>query len=421
MLERCLLKALPAAEHLRQQREILSHLYEGFEFVAEGPVRPEGAGEGFTLTFRFLDEEENESQAQAFYLTLGPLICQLLLASPDRPDRDRDRLFTTIAKTLAFRQVDFLSKAQSAPLTSEILRTPQPAAARGWPGAWRKFPRACVSLPVPSGWEMTEEDGDAVFRSDVAEVRLHRDLEGHGDPGLWFADRMKRLQDSGDLLLGSETGNIKRGSYAAILYEEKGVGRTWKTAAVNRNLDLFLNDQQSLLWTLKAPEAGFSNRQSLFESLVAAADFLEPTEWETKLAEPWIDYTLRGAWQAEGSGVYTNTQREPILLNLRHASTTLALEALQPSILDSLRQGFDLNNPKEHLAVGAWRLHDALHYSMNGYDSNSGLDVHVRAAWLIKDTNLFSIFIRGSDPASTDHLSRSLLEAFRIDFGTANV
>jgi hypothetical protein len=414
VLERCLVEALPVATHLRQQKEILPDLYEGFELLFEGPHRPEGVGEAFTLTFRFLDEEENDSRAQAFHLILGPLACQLVLAGPDRPDRERDRLFAAIAKTFVFRQVEFLLKAQPAALTSEVLRTPQPMAARGWSGAWRKFPRACVTLPVPSGWEVVEEDGDVFFRRGSTEIRLHRDLEGHGDPSNWFAHRMKLLQDAGDLLLGSETGELERGPYAAILYEEKGVGRAWRTAAITRTLELFLSDQQSLLWSLKAPEAGFSDQRQPFESLIASAEFLDPAEWETKLVEPWIDYTLQGPWEVEGPGVYANAREGPVFVQLGHEPTTFSLEKLQPSILESMRQGFQLKPGfAERSSAGIWRQHDAFHYGVDGSDSKSGAGVSIRSAWLVGQHRLFNIFVRGIAFDATEALTTGLLEAFQ--------
>jgi len=413
VLERCLLQVLPVATHLRQQAEMLPHLYERFELVSEGPFHPEGTGEGFTLTFRFIDEEESEARAQAFYLALGPLICQLVLAGPDRHNPDQDRLFAAIAKTFAFRQVEFLGKAYSAALTSEILRTSQPSAERGWTEDWRKFPRACVSLPVPSGWEVTEKDGDAIFRRGLAEIRLHRDLEGHGDPSHWFSARMKRLQDSGDLFLAKESGELERGAYAALLYEEKGVGRTWRTAAVTRIIEFFLKDCQSLLWSLKAPEDGFPDLRSLFEGLVAACKFLDPAEWETKAAEPWLDHTFRGPWQVEGPGLYALVGgKAPIFVHLSLEPTTFSLEKLQPSILSSVRQSIRLGWKLEHSVMGSWRHHDSLYYAIDGSELNSVAEVSVRAVWLAKDRRLYSMFIRGTDAEPTEGISRSLLDAF---------
>jgi hypothetical protein len=415
VLERCLVAALPAASHLQQQKTILPRLYRGFELLAEGPHRPEGAGEGFALTFRFLDAEENESEARAFFIVLGPLMCQLVLAGPDRPDKDRERLFTAIARTFAFRQVDFLAKAQTAPLTSEVLRTPQPVAARGWPGGWRKFPRACVSLPLPSGWEVTEEDGDALFRRGTAEIRLHRVLEGHGDAGTWFSHRLKRLQTSGDLLVGSENGELDRGSYAALLYEEKGVGRTWKTTATNRCFEVYLDDRQPLLWSLNAAESGFADQRALFESLIAAAEFLDPEEWETRLKEPWIDYTLRGPWQVEAAGLYSNvTDPAPLFVHLNTERATFTLGKLEPSILESLRQGFHFQDGfAERSSLGVWRQHEALHYAVDGCETGSGRGVSVRATWLAKEHRMYGIFVRGAAASPCEALSRGILEAFQ--------
>lgn len=414
VLERCLVESLPAATHLQQQKAILPELYEGFELLAEGPHRPDGVGEGFTLTFRFLDEEENESLAQFFHLSLGPLACQLVLAGPDRPDRERDRLFAAIAKTFGLRQVEFLAKKQPMVLTSEILRTPQPVAARAWSGTWRKFPRACVALPVPSGWEVTEENGDACFRRGPSQIRLHRDLEGHGDPGNWFASRMQMLQESGDLLLGSENGELERGPYTAVLYEEKGVGRAWKTAAITRSFEFFLTDQQSLFWSLKTPEAGFSEQRFLLESLIASTEFLDHTEWETKIVEPWLEYTLRGSWQVEGPGVYANAQKEPVFVQLSHEPNTFSLEKLQPSVLESMRQGFKFKPGFcERSVTGAWRNHDAFYYAVDGSALNSGSEISVRAIWLVGQKRLFSIFVHGTTTKVTEKLSTDLLESFQ--------
>jgi hypothetical protein len=266
---------------------------------------------------------------------------------------------------------------------------------------------------VPSGWEAVEDDGDALLRRGAAEIRIHRDLNGHGDPGSWFSRRLKRLQDSGDLLLNSEHGEVDRGSYAAVLYEEKGVDRTWKTAATRRGFEVFLNDQQSLLCSLIASEGSFNDYRPLFESLIASAQFLDPEEWETKLQEPWIDYTLRGPWQAEATGVYANVTETPLFVHLSMEPTTFTLEKLEVSILESLRQGFHLKAGfAEHSTLGDWRQHEALHYAIDGCEVKSGRDVSVRATWLSKEQRLYGIFVRGAAAAPSEALSRSLLEAF---------
>ncbi len=408
-----MLKALPVKMNLQQQKAVLPELYEGFELLVEGAHPPEGVGEGFTLTFRFLDEDENESRAQSFHIILGNLICQLVLAGPGRADRERDRLFAAISKTFRFVKVEFLANAGSTALASDILRTPQAEAKKGWSGSWRKFPRACVNLPVPAGWNVSEEEGDVLFRRGYTEIRLLRDLEGHGEPGNWFASRMKRLQDSGDLLLSSESGELERGSYAGVLYEEKGVGRIWKTAAVARSLDLFLSDQQPLIWTLKAPEAGFPGQRSFFESLIAAANFIVPEEWETKLVEPWIDCTLRGPWQVKGPGLYVNIDHTPVLVHCSRESYKFQLKNIEPSIVESLRRGAgSIEGMLERIVKGLWKSYEALYYSLDGPIVSGNSTISIRATWLLGGGSLYGLFVRGVLPEETDQLARNLLAGF---------
>lgn len=414
VLERCLVKALPAATQLQQQKEILPRIYADFELVSEGPFRPEETGEGFTLSFRFLDDEENESQGQAFHLILGSLFCQLVLACPDRPDRERDRLFAAIAKTFAFQQVEFLGKVSPAALTSETLRTPQPAAARNWSSGWRKFPRACVSLPVPSGWEVVEDDRDAIFRRGSSEIRLHRDLEGHADPGSWFAGRMKQLQASGDLLLGSESGELERGAYAALLYEENGVGRKWRTAAITLTLELFLSDRQPLLWSLKATEIGFSDLRSLFEALVASCEFLDPAEWETRLAEPWVNYMLRGHWEPQGPGVYAELSGKPLVLQVVRSKTNLALSSLKSCITSSLLHGIPVpleSSQEEHL--GTWGECEAYYFSTSGL-SQSHRSLALNGIWIRAYGLLHSAVVYGNDANRTKTLYQGIIGSLVI-------
>lgn len=415
ILERTLANMPSAADYAREQKPILAELFESFELLQEGPQRIEGPGEGYSIFFRYVDEEENPARGKMIFFTCGPQVCQFFLSGPDGEDPERDRLFESIGKTFAFRGVDSLAEAKAGGLTSEILRMTQAEAAKGWPGPWRKFPRCCVELPLPSGWDVAvDERDDVVFRRGNAEIRLHRELGENNEADVWFADRMKKLQEGGDRLIGSEQGELdERGPFAAVLYEERGAVRTWKTAAVMRGLELFVNDQQPLLWSLRAPEAGFADQRSLFESLITVAEFLPSEEWETKLVEPWINYTLRGPWQAEGPGVYASVQEEPTFVLLSLEPTTFSVEKLQPSILESMRQGFQLYQGfTERSISGTWRKHDAFHYAVDGSAADSGTHVSIRAVWLVGLHRLFNIFVRGVDLEATEALSTGLLEAF---------
>jgi hypothetical protein len=415
ILERTLAEMPSAAAFAREQKPILAELYESFELLQEGAQRLEGPGEGYSLSFRYIDEEENPSRGKMIFFTCGPLVCQLFISGPEGEDRERDRLFESIAKTFAFQGAESLAGAKAGGLTSETLRMPQAEAAKGWPGPWRKFPRCCVELPLPTGWEVTvDERDDVVFRRGSAEIRLHRELGENAEADVWFTDRMRRLQEEGDRLLGSEQGEIERGAYSAVFYEEKGAVRTWKTAAVLRGVDLFLGDQQPLVWTLRAPELGLIDLRPFFESLIAAARFLEPSDWETRLVEPWlVGYILRGPWRAEGSGLYANLYGLPVFVQLGLEQIAFSIEKLQPSLLESIRQGFDLENGAERVTAGAWHQYEALHYAVDGSDSDLEVEVSVRAVWLMRQGHLFSILVRSFAPEAAEPLALGLLEAFQ--------
>jgi hypothetical protein len=415
ILERSLADMPSAASYARDQKPILGELYDGFELLQEGPQRLEGSGEGYAVTFKYLDEEEYPSRGRMTVFTCGPLVCQLVLSGPDGVDPERDRLFESIARTFSFRDAEVFAEAKAGGMTSETLRLPQAEAAKGWPGAWRKFPRCCIELPLPIGWEVvTDERDDVLFRRGSGEIRLHREIGANNEADVWLEDRMNRLREQGDRLLSSEQGELERGAYVAVLSEERGAIRTWKTAAVTRVLDLFWGDQQPLVWTLRAPEAGFSDLRLFLESLIAASRFLDPSEWETRIAEPWVDYVLKGHWEPQGPGLYVQPEEEMTFVQLSQEASDFPLDKLQPSILDSMRRGNVLmeGSTEVHLS-GVWRGHEAFHYAVDGVDEESGEDVSLRAVWLSGNRLLYNIFVRGVDPESTEGLSRSLLDAFR--------
>jgi hypothetical protein len=411
ILERFLAEMPSAAPYAREQKPILAELYEGFELLQEGPQRIEGPGEGYSIAFRYVDEEENPSRGRMTFFTCGPLVCQLFLSGPDGDDPERDRLFEAIGKTFEFRGGEFLAGAKAGDLTSEVLRMPQVEAAKGWPGPWRKFPRCCVELPLPTGWEVSvDERDDVVFRRGNAEIRLHRELGENNEADVWFADRMRRLQEGGDRLLGSEQGEIDRGPFAAVLYEERGAVRSWKTAAVLRGLDLFLDDRQPLVWSLRAPESGFSDLRTFFESLIAATSFLDLSEWETRIAEPWLEFTLKGAWEVQGEGVYALLAEEPLLLYLNREENSLPATRVQASIVESIKKGTDLrDDAKEETSTGHWHGRDAFRYFLDGTSTESK-PVSIRTMWLFDDHWVHGVFVRGTEAEATSELFSGLAQ-----------
>ena len=413
VLERSLAEMPSASAYAREQKPILAELYEGFDLLQEGPHRPEGSGEGYFLSFRFLNEDGYPSQGKTIYLTCGPLVFQLVLTGLDGSNRERDRLFEAIGKTFSFRQVDFLDGAKSTPLTSEILRAPQTEAKKGWPGTWRKFPRVCVSLPTPSGWEVSEEERDVLFRRGNAEIRLHRELGETSEAGAWFEDRLNASKLPGIVCSPQNVANWKPVSTPLSSMKRKGIIRTWKTAAVTHSLDLFLERQQPLVCSLRSPESGFSDVRPLFESLLAAASLLDPAEWETPLTEPWIDFVLRGPWQPQGTGIYVNVENAPVLIYAEEMKAGISLSNFRVSLLESLRGELDSRAGSEEEGLGLWRDHEAFRYSFDGPTQDQAPS-SVRVLCINSEGRLRHLLVRGSYPAAVEPLFLDLLSAVRL-------
>jgi hypothetical protein len=413
ILERCLANAPSAESYAREQKVVLAGFYAGFELVEEGPQKLEGIGEGYFLSFRFLDEEKSACRGKTFYFTCGPLISQLLLTGQAEPDPQRDHLFDAIGKTFSFRQIDFLLGAKAGGLTSEILRTPQVDTARVWPGPWREFPFAGVSVPVPSGWEIGEAAGVIQFQRGKAEIRLHREIGENRELNPWFARRLSDMQHSGDRLLGVEHGAAAMGVYVAILYEEKGTVRTWKTAATARSLSLFMEGRQPLVWTLRAPESVFSEPQRLFESMVAATRFLGPAEWETRLPFPWAGFVLKGPWEVHGPGFYARLGERPLLVQASEVPSDLPLVKIRPSVLNSLRRDFDPVRGQERENLGLLKRREAFRYFFDGVDEK-GRPVSIRLLCVNSRNTLFQLAVRGAEAAEVEPLFLGLVEAMQL-------
>lgn len=398
ILERTLAEMPSAATYAREQKPILAELYEGFELLQEGPQRIEGPGEGYAIFFRYVDEEENPARGKMIFLTCGPQVCQFFLSGPDGDDPERDRLFEAIGKTFAFRGAESLAGAKAGGLTSEILRMPQAEAAKGWQGPWRKFPRCCVELPLPSGWEVAiDERDDVVFRRGNSEIRLHRELGENNEADVWFADRMRKLQEGGDRLIGSEQGELdERGPFAAVLYEERGAVRTWKTAAVMRGLELFVNDQQPLVWTLRVTVSELSGLRVFFESLVAAARFLDSSEWETRTVEPWLDCILIGPWTSQGGGVYARESVPPTILITAREANTIPLADLREPIARSIDHKSMLSRiSSQEEGLGPVGRHEGFYIYREGY-ADTGLPASFRGTWIQAQGYLYSIVTVGA-------------------------
>jgi hypothetical protein len=412
------------------------------------------AVDGSFLSFRYRNGDHEPTVARVIYLLRGPLACELTLAagitaSPER-ERERERLWDAIAKTFTLRGVEFLSRLdtgrqlfgegpRAAPAARQVVGSPgrqaaTPAGAAAEPlgrqataparqaphgsAAPRKFRRACLALQPPAGWEVREEEGDGVLSRGAGEIRVRRPVGvagADGNVGAWFAWRMKQLQEGGGLVLGCERGELGGAPHAALLHDEKAMTRSWNTAAARRTLELLRGTQPPQWWSLHAHESALPDLHPVLEQLVATAVTLPPEEWQLKLAEPWIDHTLEGPWQAVSPGLYASlTARPPLFAHLASADSKLALATLRPSAVVSLRRGAALERvDHEDESLGDWRGCPALRYSLDGASRRSP-EVSLRAAWLAPERRLYSLYVQGAGAAAVDPLFFDLLEAIRL-------
>ncbi len=400
---------MTAVDFVHKQRELVANVHEDFELLREGPLPGTDPRSGAMLVFEYENEDRLTSHEVRVFRVQGPQICTLTLLGPGGPSRSRDQVFDAIARSFEPRNADFFAKAQQASLLGGLDQGAPPPPD---PTAFREtFPRACVSIPVPRGWEVRRERDGVVLGRAGTEIRLRRILENGGTPNLWFAGRVKELRDTpGSLVLTWNRAPLQDGRrHAAILSDETARSRSWTTAATPRTLDVMMADQQPLVWTLRAPSNSFQDYQTLLQGLIAGTVFLAPTEWETCPPEEWIDATLRGPWKAEGPGTYSLfDDGGSLLLQLNRAESHSSLDTLRPRLLDSLRRALKVQrNTTEVETLGLFRGLDALRYAGKGR-------MAVRAIWLRSGENLFSCTLSGSDPKRADELFRQLVAGLRL-------
>jgi hypothetical protein len=400
-----------ADDYARKQRDLIAKIYEDFELIRE--VHPLGGDprSGAVLIFEYENEERLTSREIRVFRVQGPQACILTLLGPGGPSRSRDQVFDAITRSFEIRGSDFFAKAQQAPLLSG---TAEGAPFFSDPSAIReKFPRACVSLHVPQGWDVRRDGNLALLlsRDGRTEIRLRRILENEGSPSVWFAGRMKELRENpGSLVLTWNQGSLPDGrGHAAILSDETARSRSWTTAATPRTLDIMIADRQPFVWTLCSPSSSFQKIQITLQGLIAGVSFLDPSEWETCPPEKWIDVTLRGPWKVEGPGTYSLFDSGNVLLfQLSCVESHSSLETLRPHLLDSLIRAFKVQrNTFEIETLGLFRGLDALRYSGKGR-------MAVRAIWIRSGENLYSCTLSGSDPRRTDELFLQLVESLRL-------
>lgn len=409
--EQPLERAVTAEAYAKHQKQLLPSIYDELELLQEGSHKSSGPGDGYFLGFRFRSDTDEMLFAKAIYLTSGPVVGELLLLGPEDSSREKDRCFGAIEKSFSLQAMDFLAKETRGPLLGalpaiNLTSDPRP----------RKYPLACVAIPTPPGWAAaSSEDGEVVFAGSGAEIRLQRSLNYGDRSEAWYQDRLEQLKASGSLVLGFDQGHCSRGPYAALLFEDKALARTWKTSVSQQTLELFLADQQPLLWMLRAPQASFPGCRSDLERLIGATSFLPPEEWETRPAEPWLATTLRGPWQPQGNGLYLRTSGAPLLLQTDRREKSPSLDKIQSTCnTEAFRKAYGIETVfSASEEKGLWKNRDAYRFSLDGLTSDYA-PVSLRASWFLADGILYSIAVKGGDSRAVDALQLELLEGLRF-------
>ena len=409
LLEVWLAKPRTAVEYADQQKEALPHLLQEFELVDEGPYQVEGGRDGQFLRYRYYSDDGDTTIETRIVTTQGPLLCEMTLTGLDGPNEERDRLFDAIAKTLALHNTEFLSKPE--PIT--LMPPPNDTPTARPDGPRLEYPRACVSITPPHGWDFSQDEADVVLERSGATIRIHRLFGDRCDGNIWLKENMKELQGSGSVLHATEEGELGEGAtYAAVLCDPGGVERTWATAAESRALFVFVEDEVPIEWSIRCPKEAFAVFHPVVQDLILNAKILEPEMWQTKLVEPWTDLTLNGGWRSEGDGLYVNMDDGFVFLHLNALPSKVPLDHLSPAVVENVRGGF-ATIIDEDQALGQWHQMDSFRLSMEG-EHEDGRRVHVRTVWIDFDGTIYSVMLQGTQKARADSLFNEVLEGLRI-------
>jgi hypothetical protein len=398
--EQWLPEPVTAAEHGKQQAELLARVLDDFKLIASQPWLDPRIG--WTATFEYENEERLTSRETRMWRSQGPQLIGLTFLGPGGPNRSRDQVFEAIARSFELRGGEAFARLERTPLLAALeseIQTPADTAA-----VRERFPEVTISLVVPRGWEAAAEKGQAVLLRSGVELRARRVLEHGNKADLWFERKMKQLRDSGSsLVMAWSQGTLpKGGPYAAVAYDETALSRTWNTAAVQRSLEVAISGRQLVEWSIRCPSSSFRDAQAILQGVIASAESLDPSEWETCPPEPWLDLSLKGPWEAVGPGTYTRKDGGFVLLQLAAQESHSPLEALRPRLLEGLRRAAAVRRPTEKESTGLFRGLDALRWEGDGR-------MAVRGIWVRTGDLLYSCVLNGADPHGTDELFKLLV------------
>lgn len=387
---------VPSEAYAEEDLESLGGLHTGFELLHRGPhTFSKGAGNGYSLTFRHLDEDQEPIVVHKIYATQGPLLVEMFLQRPDEDVPQKASMIEGIAKTFELQGSEMLVRAEPFALLHGAEEVEIDATAR------QAFPRCCVSLPQIPGWDLVEQDGQAVYTQSGSEIRLQRLVQMDPDAGQWFSERLARLQASHSTLFGSQQGELSQGwPFSALHFEERGETRRWKTAAVERQLEVAFEGEQLLLASLRCKEAKLTTCRQALAAVLNEINFLPPEQWVLHLPTEWLPLRLEGGWRVEGPGIYYQLDDETILQTNQDVSRAPLVD-LKDSILESHRTTVDPKQPSEEDETQEkQRGAQILRYRIDGR-APTGEPLSLRSLWCTHQEQLYSavVLARNTDAA----------------------
>lgn len=404
-----------ATAHAQQQKEVLAELFDTFEVLEEGPHSDSGNAEGFFISFRFKDENENSILGRSTCLICGPVACHLLITRLDQPDQGRDRICDSIARTLTLLHTNHLPVTGNHRFILEQFSA-RYIISRSIENVTRlRFPRSCIELTPPPDWEATVENNEVIFRKRESEIRLTRELGESQSPETWLADRLARIHACNSRILASTKGETDRGSYT-ILYYESNRHKTWGTSTTDQNIEILLEDQVSIAWKLSTAQDWLTNAMKSLGLLLTTAIILQPEEWETPVKTTWINHVLKGQWESHGPTTYVKATNPPVLLSLcSEEAPTASINSVRQSISKSLRHLFsDDKTLKGEEVDGMWHNFPAFHCTLAGESRSTGHQHYLRGFWIKPNQQLHSLVVQGSQKSAVDELFSDLLAAVTL-------
>jgi hypothetical protein len=407
------LAASSGAEFVRLQGDWLRSQEEEIVVLEERSHPVNGPGQGRFFALRLIDDEGESVKIWLIYLSLGPLVCELELSGPLQLESETDRAFSLIANSFSLRNTGFFAELERNFQPERLIDLQNPFTRQEQTNRLI-FPFVCLAVVQVSGWDATEIAGGPVFRRHGAEIFVQRIQGNEGDPGNWFSSKMKQLMDEGSALLKYERGEFDSREYVAVFYEAGGATRRWRTSGIRRSIEVFVEGQQPLLWTLSAAASAIWDLRAVLAGLISSAKFIPEPDWKLLVHEDWASMILEGPWYSEGKGIYRYEGEAPILLHLRSQHLERPLADLQQPIIEALESGLPFGSLRSaDELLGSWRGRDILHYTVDGR-TTEGEPLSVRAIWLVNHKFLYHIFSFGPNRASIEDLMLRVIESLRF-------